>query len=544
MIENLNFDQPAFVSDYHRSHVVVFASGKSGVGKTTITTNVATAMAQRGARVCIFDADPGLANANSLLGLNSEHTLEQVLNGEKTIQEIVLKTKANVAVVPEASAVAECAHMSCEQVKRLSEALTELETEYDYFLIDTAAGGPETVVQFIESAPYTFIVITPDPTSLTDAFTLLKRLNDRDYSGRLRVIVNMAVDYPSATETYRRFVSVVDKYLSLKVEYGGFVANDENMFKSVAQQTPVIDLAGNTPASRCLFALADNLLKYIGADNHETGLSEYWTNFLQDNSGQHHHGPDGNGISEVAESSVESYELSPADTELSIDELMTRLLSAVNSETADQSELENFISAFVAAFRTQFERFPDAFKPLLFRWLEAENYAAPRLLELMGTLEALYLTKHQQPIYSLEDCVARLVAQCQGSQTHLAGLIKQLRAAYLQSFQVDVFDAKQEMLDSIRRYDYSEAQYQSLLDALGLAYVARFKRPYQHPSETLLESVAASLANLAAEEQNLQAQMTALNSSFQEISLRRQVLQDEIANACLDKKPFDRICSA
>lgn len=187
MIENLNFDPPAFVSDYHRSHVLVFASGKSGVGKTSITTNVATAMVQRGARVCIFDADSGIANVTSQLGLKLEYCLDDVLNGEKSIQEIVLKTKANVAVVPEASRVAECTYLSREQIRRLSEALRELETKYDYFLIDTAAGGSETVVQFIESAPYTFIVITPDPTSLTDAFTLLKRLNERDYSGRLRI---------------------------------------------------------------------------------------------------------------------------------------------------------------------------------------------------------------------------------------------------------------------------------------------------------------------------------------------------------------------
>jgi flagellar biosynthesis protein FlhG len=518
--------------------VLVFASGKSGVGKTSITTNVATAMVQRGARVCIFDADSGIANVTSQLGLKLEYCLDDVLNGEKSIQEIVLKTKANVAVVPEASRVAECAYLSREQIRRLSEALRELETKYDYFLIDTAAGGSETVVQFIESAPYTFIVITPDPTSLTDAFTLLKRLNERDYSGRLRVIVNMAVDYPSATETYRRFVSVVDKYLSLKVEYGGFVAHDESMPKSVSQQTPVIDLAGNTPSSRCLFALADNLLKYIGADNYETGFSEYWTSFLQDNS--HHIDllPDENRISEVDQPILAASEHPLAPTKLPIDELMSQLLSAVKSNQAEKPILENFISEFVTAFREQFGGFPDEFKALLFRWLEAENYAAPRLQELMGTLEALYQARHQQPIHSLEDSAARLIAQCQGSQIHLASLIKQLRAAYLQSFQMDVIDAKQEVLDSIRRYDYSEAQYQSLQDALGQAYAARFKRPYQHPSETRLESVAVSLANLAAEEQNLQAQLTALNNSFQQISLRRQTLQDEIADACSDKKPY------
>ena len=541
MIEKLNFDPPAFVSDYHRSHVLVFASGKSGVGKTSITTNVATAMVQRGARVCIFDADPGMANITTQLGLNPEYSLNDVLNGEKTIQEIVLKTKANLAVVPEASRVVECAYLSSEQIKRLSDALTELETEYDYFLIDTAAGEPETVVQFIESAPYTFIVITPDPTSLTDAFTLLKRLNEHDYSGRLRVIVNMAVDYPSATETYRRFVSAVDKYLSLKVEYGGFVALDESMPKSVLQQTPVIDLAGNAPASRCLFALADNLLKYIGADNYETGLSEYWTSFLQNNSHHIDHSPDENVISEVDQSILTSSELSLAPTKLQIDELTSHLLSAVKSNQAEKPILENFISEFVTAFREQFGGFPDGFKALLFRWLEAENYAAPRLQELMGTLEALYQARYQQPMHSLEDSAARLIAQCQGSQSHLASLIKQLRAAYLQSFQVDVIDAKQEVLDSIRRYDYSEAEYQSLQDALGQAYAVRFKRPYQHPSETRLESVAVSLANLAAEEQNLQAQMTALNSSFQQISLRRQALQDEIAGACQEKQPSSSV---
>lgn len=534
-MNNPNFDQ--------HSHVVVFTSGKGGVGKTCITTNVATAMAQRGARVCVFDADTGLANINILLGLYPEFTLEHVLKGEKTIQDIVLKTKANVAVVPGASGVAECAQLTFEEVKRLAEALTELEAEYDYFLIDTAAGVADNVLQFIESAPYTFIIITPEPTSLTDAFSLLKLLNGRDYSGRLRVIVNMAADYPSATETYRRFVSVVDKYLTLKVEYGGFVAVDENLPKSVIQQTPVVDLVGNTPASRCLFALADNMLKYIGADNHEIGLSGYWTNFLQDHPGSHHQEIDSNGVGAAIEPIDKSCELAPVAAKMPIDELISQLLSAVKSSQAEKPIFEKFLSEFLVAFREQFGGFPDEFKTWLFRWLEAENYAVPRLLELMGTLEALYLTKHQQPMHSLEDSAARLVAQCQGSQTNLAGLIKQLRAAYLQSFQVDVFDAKQEMLDGIRRYDFSETQFQSLQDALGQAYAARFKRPYQHPSATLLESVAASLANLNAEEQNLQAQLIELNSNFQQISRRRQALQAEMADACQDKKPFDGIDS-
>ncbi len=540
-MENMNFAEPIFPAEDRRcSHVMVFTSGKGGVGKTCVTTNVATAMAQKGARVCIFDADTGLANINILLGLRPEFTLEHVLNGQKTIQDIVIKTRQGVAVVPGASGVAELANLDAAKVKRLCAALTELETEYDYFLIDTAAGVADNVLQFIESAPYTFLLITPEPTSLTDAFSLLKLLNGHGYKGRLRVIVNMAVDYPQATETYRRFVAAVEKYLELKVEYGGFVARDEFFPKSVVQQAPIVELTDSTPATRCLLALADNVMKHIGAEDNEVSLADYWKNFLLDDT----------DLDTVSDSIAgEAFATEPLKIERSVsaescsvpfsaDELANRLLAAIKNQSSDRNELEKFTTDFIDTFVEQFGSFPQAFRSLIFRWLEAENYAAPRLQELVATLEALYMAKHQQPIHSLENSVARLVAQCQNSETQMRALLEQLRSAYRQAFRKDVFDARQELLDNIRKDDFSEEDYQQLLDALNQAFESRFKRRYKGQSDLLLESTAETLEAMTNDEKNLQAQIASLTDDFQKLNARREALLSAISHGQQNNMAF------
>jgi len=516
------------------AHVMVFTSGKGGVGKTCITTNVATAMAQKGAKVCVFDADTGLANINILLNLRPDYTLEHVLNGKKSIRDIVIKTRQGVAVVPGASGVAELANMDADKVKRLCDALSQLEAEYDYFLIDTAAGVAEGVLQFIESAPYTFLVITPEPTSLTDAFSLLKLLNGRGYKGRLRVIVNMAVDYPQATETYRRFATAVDKYLELKVEYGGFIARDDAFPKSVVQQGPIVELNSDTSASRCLLALADNVLKHIGAEDNETGLADYWMNFLIDDP-ESEFEPNADFVSAPDNDNKPAHvdgsqELLKADSnnQQSVEQLIDQLLIAIKNQPADRVALEEFTSTYIEVFVEKLGNFPQVFSKLMFRWLESENYAAPRLQELERTIEALYIAKHQQPMHNLENSVARLIAQCENSETQMRELVDQLRSAYRQAFKEDVFDARQEILDAISQNDFSEEDFQALLASLSQAYENRFKRPYKGQSDLLLESTAEALTTMTNDEKSLQAKIDALTNDFQQLNARREALLSAI----------------
>lgn len=535
-MESLQLSEQYRSAPSTKAHVLVFTSGKGGVGKTCVTTNVASAMVHRGARVCIFDADTGLANINILLGLRPEFTLEHVLNGEKPIREVVITTGEGIAVVPGASGIAECANIGGPEAKRLVDALSELEAEYDYILIDTAAGVADSVLQFIESAPTAFLIITSEPTSLTDAFSLLKLLNAQNYGGRLRVVVNLAADYPGATETYRRFATAVEKYLQLKVEYGGFVARDENVPRSVALQLPVVELVANSPASRCLYALADNVLKYIGSEQAESGLADYWRNLLAESelSGE----AEGISVSRLGGDSAERSADSAAMAAAPAGDLPRRLLAAMKAQSLDRERLEDFVGQFVSAFVEQYGGFPQSFRPLFYRWLESENYAAPRLVELISTLETLYTSRYRQPLFSLEDSAARLVAQTQGTESNLRELVNQLRAAYRLSHQVDVFDAQTEILQTIQQDDFTEERFEELLQVLREGFQARFGRPYQGQSELLLESTAEALVAMAADEKDLQNEITELTQSFQQLTSRRDALLTAIKTAQSNSLPL------
>ncbi len=540
-MESLQFSEQHRPSQVSNAHVLVFTSGKGGVGKTCITTSVASAMIQKGARVCIFDADTGSTNINTVLGLTPEFTLEQVLSGEKSIHEVVLKTSEGIAVVPGASGIAKCANIIGPEASRLIDAFIDMEKEYDYILIDTAAGIADSVLQFVESAACAFLIITSEPTSLTDAFSLLKLLIANQYSGRLRAVVNQASDYPEATETYRRFASAAEKYLKLNVEYGGFIARDENVPKAMAMHLPVVDLIPNSPASRCLYALADNVLKYIGSEEPESGLADYWSNLLaemgtSDNAGNVQstllagHSAlmpvkeEGRVLQERRVQKDRRAYMPALITAVMVGDLPNKLLAEMKTQRLERNVLESFITEFAQVFVEQYGSFPQNFRQLIFRWLESENYAAPRLSELITTLEALYTTRYQQPLFNLEDSAARLVAQTRGTEVKLRELVNQLRSAYRQSFQQDVFDAEKEILESFQQEDFTEERFEALLHLLLDGYQTRFNKPYQGQSELLLESTADALETMAVEEKNLQDEINLLAQSFQLLTSHRDSL--------------------
>jgi len=502
------------------TQVMVFTSGKGGVGKTSVAANVATAIARRGGRVCLFDADTGLANINILLGLRPEFTLEQVIDGQKSIRDIVVETPQGVSVVPGASGVEALANIDSTGLNRLSAAMAELEADYDYFLIDTAAGVADNVLKFIQAAPYTFLLITQEPTSLTDAFALLKLLHGRAYPGRLRVIVNMAGDYAQATETFRRFAAAAEKYLQLQVEYGGFVADDAEVANSVLRQTPVVESLPNAPASRCLYALADNIMRYLGAEAGASGWTDYWRNLLADvDVGPASAEPGPNQDDTV--SRVVPKAQSESQT---LDALCRRVVAGLKNCGGDQSQFEGFFGDFLKAYVDAFGAYPPGFEALLFRWLEAEDYDDTKLQELTSNLEVLYMLRHQRPLISMETHAARLVAACQGDEARLRGLIGQLRGAYRQSFKTEVFDAKQELVDSIASDDFHAEEFQQLLDVLLSAYRRRFGLPYKGQSELLLELTAEKLQEINAGEQNLKRQIDGLQESAAELRQQREAL--------------------
>lgn len=256
---------------------IALTSGKGGVGKSNIAVNLAITLAKRGAKVCILDADTGLANINILLGVAPQHTLEHLLNGEKNLAEILVKGPGGIHIIPGASGVADCVELAPEQQARLMNALDALEPHYDYLIIDTGAGISPTVLHFVAAAQMPIVVITPEPTSLTDAFSLLKVLRRSNFKRPVQVLLNMALSVNKAHDIFNRFQTAVDKYIGLRVRFLGTIWRDQAIAASVARQYPVTLGSPSTPACQDFNLLADNIDKTYNAGLIKSlCFSRYW----------------------------------------------------------------------------------------------------------------------------------------------------------------------------------------------------------------------------------------------------------------------------
>lgn len=269
-------------SKVSKTRVITFTSGKGGVGKTSVSVNLAIALARSGSKVCLFDADMGLANVNIMLGITPAYTLEHLFTQEKTIQDIVVEGPAGLDIVPGASGFSKCVDLDSEQQQSLIDALSYLEPKYDYLIIDTSAGISSTVLHFVAAAQMAAIVITPEPTSLTDAFSLLKVLRRRGYKRLPHVVVNMAQSAVKAEKIYRRFDAAVKKYIGLRTEYLGYIWMDESIRASVTLQRPVALLPEHDPSCKSFYRLADSLdSAYSRGNVPSLSFTTYWEKVVE-----------------------------------------------------------------------------------------------------------------------------------------------------------------------------------------------------------------------------------------------------------------------
>ena len=263
-----------------RARTLAITSGKGGVGKSNVATNLAVTLAQKGAKVCIFDADTNLANVNILMGLTPKFSIHHVLNGVKTIDEVLVTGPGNVSIIPAASGIAEANDFNETQKKRLLDAIETLEQRFDYLLIDTAAGISDSVIRFLRSAEAILLVISTEPTSLTDAFALLRVLKRSGYTRTTHVLVNMAINFGNGMEIFKRFDGAVKKYLKLPLNFIGYITDDIAVRDSVRQQCPVVLYRPDSLASRCFNNIERVLLSHLNNTRQTTSFSSFWKKAL------------------------------------------------------------------------------------------------------------------------------------------------------------------------------------------------------------------------------------------------------------------------
>ncbi len=256
------------------SRVLAITSGKGGVGKTNVVAGLAMALAQTGQRVTVLDADFGLANLDILLGLTPTHTLEHVLRGEKVLEEILLEGPLGIRVIPASSGIQELTRLDTASELRLLQGLQRVAEQQDWLLIDTAAGIHDSVVKLLLAAQEVILVTTPEPTSLVDAYAMVKVVHLRDPHKPLWVMVNNAQSPTEAEETLEQLQAAVQRFLGRELQILGMIPNDPSLLQAVREQRGVVERFPRSPAALAFRALADRLKQKVPLQR--DGFASFW----------------------------------------------------------------------------------------------------------------------------------------------------------------------------------------------------------------------------------------------------------------------------
>ena len=240
--------------------VYAVTSGKGGVGKTNITANLATVAARAGKRVLIIDADLGLANVEIVLGLKPRHHLGDLLDKGLSITDVLVEGPPGVSLLAAGSGVKSLTQLTDEQKMRLVQALDPVEEMFDIVLIDSGAGIGDNVLFFVGAAQEAILVVSPEPTSLVDAYATVKVLSQQAGVGVFNVIINPVVDELAARGVFQKLTAVTGKFLEAKVRHLGYIPRDENLHRAIMAQRPVCEMFPSSPSARAIVAIADRLL--------------------------------------------------------------------------------------------------------------------------------------------------------------------------------------------------------------------------------------------------------------------------------------------
>ncbi len=239
--------------------VISITSGKGGVGKSNVVSNLAIMLANLGKRVLVIDADLGLGNMDVLLGLSPQFNLNHVLNGEKNIAEILIEGPKGIKIIPAGSGIQEFTSLGQHEKMKLIEEMDALDDQFDVLLVDTEAGISENVTYFTAAAQEIIVVVTPEPTSITDVYALIKLMSTRYSERYFRVLVNMAKDSEDALEVFRKLANVAGRFLDISLDYLGCVVKDEKIVEAVKRQRAVSDLFPDSEAATCFMTLAKRI---------------------------------------------------------------------------------------------------------------------------------------------------------------------------------------------------------------------------------------------------------------------------------------------
>lgn len=261
--------------------VFAITSGKGGVGKTNVVGNLAIAYQRMGKRVLIFDADLGLANIDIIFGINPKHTIEDVINGKKELSQIIVNGPEGVSIIPASSGVQELSHLSEGHKINLLNEFDILNSMFDILLIDTSAGISSNVIYFNLAAQERIVVVTPEPTSITDAYALMKLMFKQHGTDNFFILLNMVKNETEAKSVYKHLSRVIDKFMSsISIDYAGFIPWDNCLYEAVSKRMPVTCCYPEASSSQSFKALAKCILSRANDRSNDGNIKFFWRRLM------------------------------------------------------------------------------------------------------------------------------------------------------------------------------------------------------------------------------------------------------------------------
>lgn len=264
------------MSSKHKTRIIAITSGKGGVGKSNLAVNMAIAYAQQGKKVILIDGDLGMANVNVLMNIVPQYNLMQVINKQKTMQEIITETEFGIKFIAGANGFSKIANLSVEELDYFAKQFSQLGNA-DIIIIDTGAGIANNVLQFVAAADEVYVVTTPEPTAITDAYGIIKIITTElvDRETNIKLLVNRVHSADEGKRISERIINIVAQFLNKKVDYIGFVYDDPVVQASVIRQKPFIVVNPTSKPSQCIKHIIGRIEKS------DSGTSEGVSNFLR-----------------------------------------------------------------------------------------------------------------------------------------------------------------------------------------------------------------------------------------------------------------------
>lgn len=262
--------------------VIAVSGGKGGVGKTNVSLNTAISLAQLGKRVLVLDADLGLANCDVMLGLRVQRNLSHVLSGECELDDIIIEGPSGIKIIPATSGTQSMVDLTPSEHAGLIRAFSDMHTKFDVLIVDTAAGISDMVLSFTRAAQDVMLVVTDEPTSITDCYALMKILSRDHDVFKFKVVANMARSPKEGQQLFAKLSTVSDRFLDVALDLVAIIPFDENIRKSVRKQQAIVEAFPDSPAARAFKGLASKITKWP-VPHHASGHLEFFIEQLLEN---------------------------------------------------------------------------------------------------------------------------------------------------------------------------------------------------------------------------------------------------------------------